>query len=462
MNKMRRAEAPCMATARLALFVAAIALPACSRVTGSPSIAPASENPAPASHADPPDVPAAPAPDSTATEPELAAEGDTPPATSCVAATQRATGPPVARMERFSSALHALDLGETGSTVRVLWLGDSHAAADYWPNAVRVRLQQRFGVGGPGFLHLGLAHYRHADAAVRRQGPWRVEPVPPATRTPQGDGIYGLAGIRTVPMASDSRVSVTLGAGAVRGRARWTVFARLDDEQSDLTVRLGATTRTLKREPAATGVNPLAVALVGDPSDSFVVESPRGRPRLFGAIVESEAGGVVVDTLGINGARVATALAWAQQPWVSAVAGRDPDLVIIEYGTNEVFDALAPERYEEQYAALVERITLASPGAACLLVGPTAVGRGGFGAQQRASHIESVQRAAADHLGCSFFSTALAMGGQNSFTHWSQLSPPLAARDGIHLTAAGYKVVGEAMADMLLAEYDRYVGGLGR
>ena len=365
---------------------------------------------------------------------------------------------PSTRTDHYYRALRALELGQHASTVRVLWLGDSHAAADYWPNAVRARLQRRFGAGGPGFLNLGLKRYRHADVVVKQQGPWRVEPGPPAARNRQGDGVYGLGGIRTVPLAPGSRATVSLSPGAVRGEAHWKLFARLDEEQSGLTVRLGSTTRTLKHRPDASSTEPFGVELVGEATDILVVEAPVGRPRLFGAIVEGEASGVVIDTLGINGARVATALAWAQPSWQSAVAARDPDLVIVQYGTNEVFDALAPDRYTEQYDALLERIAQASPRAACLLVGPTAVGRGGVEAQQRAARIEAVQRATAASWGCLFFSAALAMGGHDGFGRWSQLSPPLAAHDGVHLTPAGYQAIGEAMADMLLEQYERFIG----
>jgi lysophospholipase L1-like esterase len=437
-----------------------IALAGCSRAGASASNRPISQPPSPAPGSG---SQTAEAPVSVASHPSSSEDGRTAEGLSATDATRERTvsarGDALrVGMEHYGRALRALETGQRVTPVRMLWLGDSHAAADYWPNAVRVRLQQRFGSGGPGFVHLGLAHYRHASVVVEHQGPWRVEPTPPATRTRQGDGVYGLGGIRTVPLAPDSRASVSLSPGAVRGRTHWKLFARLDEETSRLTVRLGSAMRTLRHQSDAPSAEPLGIDLVGEATDTLVVEAPVGRPRLFGAIAEGEAGGVVIDTLGINGARVETALAWAEAFWQSAVADRDPDLVIIEYGTNEVFDALAPDRYRGQYEALLERIAQASPEAACLLVGPTAVGRGGIEAQQRAAHIEAVQRATAEAWGCLFFSAALAMGGYASFARWSELSPPLASRDGVHLTPAGYKVIGEAMADMLLEQYERFVG----
>ena len=55
--------------------------------------------------------------------------------------------------------------------------------------------------------------------------------------------------------------------------------------------------------------------------------------------------GVVLHTLGINGARYGTALAWNEEAWLREVARRPPDLVILEYGGNEAGDF--EPKYEE-------------------------------------------------------------------------------------------------------------------
>ena len=58
----------------------------------------------------------------------------------------------------------------------------------------------------------------------------------------------------------------------------------------------------------------------------------------FGAVVESDKPGVVFDTLGLNGARMVTALAWDETSFRAELAHRVPDVVAIAYGTNESQD----------------------------------------------------------------------------------------------------------------------------
>src|SRR5689334_9837566 len=96
------------------------------------------------------------------------AEATEPPAT--VAAPPPTAIPPEPALARFKAALR--EAAHQAEPIRVLWLGDSHAAADFWPDAVRKPLQAAFGVGGPGFLYAGLGVYRHPGVKVQRDGKW--------------------------------------------------------------------------------------------------------------------------------------------------------------------------------------------------------------------------------------------------------------------------------------------------
>jgi lysophospholipase L1-like esterase len=154
--------------------------------------------------------------------------------------------------------------------------------------------------------------------------------------------------------------------------------------------------------------------------------------------------------LGINGARFATPLAWNEETWEALVKYRHPTLVVIAYGTNEVFDQVSPERYESDITRLLTRVRDAVPDCDCLLAGPTDVGRGGPTAQERVLLIDQVEEQVAERQGCAYFSLYHAMGGVNGFDAWLHAVPALAKSDMIHLTSAGYRKLGEQMGEMLL------------
>src|SRR5262245_8923644 len=110
----------------------------------------------------------------------------------------------------FYDALSALERGQRHKHVRIAWLGDSHAQADFWTGYIRRALQKRFGNGGPGFVHLGYKDYRHEGVEVDVSGSWRFSPRKPATPLPSGDGVFGLGGMLLAGHKGDRRAQIEL------------------------------------------------------------------------------------------------------------------------------------------------------------------------------------------------------------------------------------------------------------
>jgi lysophospholipase L1-like esterase len=355
----------------------------------------------------------------------------------------------------FYAALNALEHGRIERHVRVLWFGDSHTAADFWSDAVREPLQARFGHGGPGLVLVGLK-YRHGLAQLSRSGKWRMIPRSPAATWPQGDGVLGLAGVGAVPVSEDAVATLQLSSKAAWADKglRWSVLYRPTKQTSAFRVHTGDELLAVgpglgrARQSGLFAVELANVHVRELELDGFVDE-----PELFGVIVESQAPGLVMDTLGINGARAATPLAWNAEAWIEEVKEREPDLVVLAYGTNEVGDPAPVSDYRAHYLALLERLRRAAPHAECLLIGPTDRVRKDWSDDPRVPGIDAAQRAVAEEAGCAFFSAFDAMGGVGSLRKWAFGTPQLARRDRVHLLASGYRRLGRGLADQLLASY---------
>lgn len=360
-------------------------------------------------------------------------------------------------LPRFYAALHELASGQRTSHVRVAWLGDSHTAADFMTDAVRQPLQRRFGVGGPGLVLLGLRHYRNAQASVQLHGEWRSVPPAPAAVQTSEPGFFGLAGIGAAPTSEDSSLSVTLDVSQAWARAplRWEFVYRLPLQSSEF-VLSGAglpgpeVVTSQSGQLRASGLASVALRTEGEPT--VFVSSAEAAPELFGVFIEAARAGVVLDTLGINGARIHTPLAWQAQPWVEELRARSPSLVVLSYGTNEVGDLQDVAEYRALYAQMLERVRSGSD-ADCLILGPTERVLANWTMYPRVLEIEDVQRQAAEELSCAFFSLVDAMGGPGSFHAWAFARPPLARKDRVHLAAAGYRQVGAILAAQLLGSY---------
>jgi lysophospholipase L1-like esterase len=365
--------------------------------------------------------------------------------------------PPLAA---FFRALSELAQGTRKQHVRVLWFGDSHTAADFMPHRLRLALWHRFGAGGPGFVHLGLKVYRHGAATVEQGGKWRLQPKAPSFfLAPQGDGIYGLGGMRTVPKDREAWASVGLLKDSLRGEAHWQILYRLPAAGASFEVEPSTgTTSSANWRTGAERPSGLRELDLDTPRDTTLrIHASAALPELFGAIIEGSEPGVVIDTLGINGARWATPLTWNEASFAAEVRARDPSLFILAYGTNEIGDELAVWRYAEQLKALVERMRSAAPEAACLIVGPTDRATPEWGSNVRSSEIDQLERESAEHLGCGYFSVLETMGGPGGFKIWSNMKPPLAQKDRVHLTPRGYGTVGDALASRILDDYGKFV-----
>lgn len=379
--------------------------------------------------------------------------------------------PPPPRVEtipelaRFYAALRGLSAHERKSHVRVFWMGDSHAQADFWSGALRTALQARFGDGGPGFMHLGYKDYRHDGAKFTIHGKWRMRPKKPSGVKREADGVFGLGGIAMGGTADSPSAKVEL-TGTLPSAPLFDFAYRMKEPHDKIRVEasgVSALTLTVtKDEPEGALRHATFRGALPEPADG-ATEAPRvefralpskGSPDFLGVVVEADPAtnpGVVLDTLGINGARYATALAWDDGSWEAEVTRRPPDLVIFEYGTNEAGDhATKYDKLGGQVDALLKRVRAASPNADCLLVSAT----DRVDAEESVPKVNVELEAAAKRLGCYWFDAYERMGGKGAMGRMRDEDAPRAQPDGIHMTIKGYREFGKVLFDAIMSGYE--------
>jgi lysophospholipase L1-like esterase len=195
------------------------------------------------------------------------------------------------------------------------------------------------------------------------------------------------------------------------------------------------------------GAHELAIRTKGD-----------GVVRLFGVVLERETPGVVYDTLGANGATIRRLARLERAGWVDSLKARRPDLVILNYGTNESSnDWLAFDAYVRDYREVIGRIREAVPDGAILLMAPMDRGvrgeQGGIGTEKSIPRLVAAQRFVAREEQVAFFDTYAAMGGAGTMADWYNRSPRLVAGDFTHPTHRGAALVGDLLVDALLKGY---------
>jgi len=354
-------------------------------------------------------------------------------------------------LEHFRTALSKLAAKKLDEPLRVMWLGDSHTAGIFWPSSVESTLLSSVAPGGPGYLPLGLNYGRYHGARISSDESFNIAPHPPARRSPEDDGVFGLGGTRVTPRDRQLGLTIKLDPALANGRVKCQLLYRYQRSNDRLAVVIDG--RNVEAPSYAATTLPQGMRLQTfemDAQATLEIRTVAGNPELFGLVVENELPGLVIDVLGINGARFATPLAWDEESWKSLVKWRHPTLVVIAYGTNEVFDLVAPKRYRSDIQRLMDRIRSAISDFDCVIAGPTDVGKGGQVAEDRAVAIDQVENEAAEQLGCTYFSAYRAMGGAQGFEEWLHRTPALALPDRIHLTAAGYRRLGQLMGNTIV------------
>lgn len=384
--------------------------------------------------------------------------GATPPAVSCVAA-PGALGRfvPIAddrALAPFHRALARLaGDGEPGK-VRILVYGASHTQGDLFTGYLRRYLQSRFGDGGQGFVLLGTVNswYRTLDSTAShralsvRHARYRERVV---------DEPLGLLGAAFVGSRAGGYGEVVTAEDSPNTRfeiqyleqPRGGSFTLSIDEQRVGRVDTRGPQRRLGSYAfeAAAGRRRIRARLEGN-----------GEVRLFGVVAETPGPGIVVDTLGIGGARLSDLRRWDPDLWIEAVRHRRPDLVTFAYGTNEAVGLpFSGRTYERDVREVLARLRVALPDVSCVLLSPFDVRRGqSAGPPDALREVTEVQRRLAQEFGCGFWDGLSFMGGEGSIASWMAATPPLASPDGVHLTRFGYVYAGTAIGDALLRRYD--------
>jgi lysophospholipase L1-like esterase len=358
-------------------------------------------------------------------------------------------------LRAFYLALWRTEVGAPGAITRVLHYGDSPVTADSITADVRSLLQQHFGDAGHGFVLIAKpwAWYGHRGVDVQGKG-WRIAA---ATQTRARDGFHGLGG---VSFEGDTGASTRFELAEDHSQIEIQYLRQPGG--GVLTVesagqKLGdVETEGPAREPGfQTFPLPLGAHVI-----RLSVE--RGPVRMFGVSFERNMPGVIYNSLGLNGGQVQVVVRYFDKPqWTEELQHQHPDLVVINYGTNEsIYADYIQRSYPGELRQVIERVQAAVPGASVLIMSP--MDRGQRDSSSRIvtvptlPHLVEIQRQTASEMNCAFFNTFQAMGGEGTMARWYDSQPRLVSADFTHPLPAGARKVGVLLDQALESGYRQF------
>jgi len=171
---------------------------------------------------------------------------------------------------------------------------------------------------------------------------------------------------------------------------------------------------------------------------------------------------VIYNSLGLNGGQVQVVVRYFDKAqWAAELQHEAPDLVIVNYGTNESLYADYIERYYPgELRDVIRRIQSAVPRASVLVMSPMDRGQRDSSGQivtpAALPRLVEVQRQVASETSCAFFNTFQAMGGEGTMGRWYESQSGLVSADFMHPLPAGARRVGVLLYQALESGFRQF------
>ncbi|HJU53412.1 MAG TPA: GDSL-type esterase/lipase family protein [Pyrinomonadaceae bacterium] len=380
---------------------------------------------------------------------------------------------PARAMDNFYASLALTDAKQRGAVTRVTHYGDSPITNDGITSTVRRLLQENFGDAGHGFILMDRpwAWYGHQAITFTSGGGWDDNPMGPGSNA---GGEFGLGGVSFTASGPGkySRFAPATEGATGKNFSRMEVYYLLSPGGGQFSVNVnGDDSQTISTDGASTTSGFYEIKARQPGENTFEVKSASGSVRLFGAVIENDGPGVVYDSLGVNGAYAGLlATAMNAEHWAEQLRHRNPNLVVINYGTNESQYASDDQmqRYEKDLREVIRRVRVALPTVSILVVSPMDRGKrvpgGKIVTMPSIPKIVEMQRRVALEENVAFFNTFQAMGGEGTMAKWAagKGKNHLVGGDLTHPTAEGAEVVGRLIYEGIADGYAKYKARAGR
>jgi lysophospholipase L1-like esterase len=398
------------------------------------------------------------------TNEEIPAEPTSPPKpTNQVCADQLIEDPDHA-MDSFNAALVRTDRKEKRAITRITHYGDSPITNDGITGTTRQLMQERFGDSGHGFILIDRPWdwYGHQAISFSPGGGWIDSSfMNPRTR----DGEFGLGGVAFFGNGPGkyARFGPAQTGNTGKKFSRFEIYYLQQPSGGQFTIDASDNESRLVSTSADQEKSAFAEIDVNGSANSFSVKTVSGDVRLFGAVLENDDTGVVYDSLGVNGAFAGLlATAMNEQHWAEQLQHRHPNLVVLNYGTNESEYASDDQmqRYERELKEVVRRVRTALPTASILIVSPMDRGKRAPGGRvitlPSIPKIVEMQRRVALETHCAFLNMFEAMGGEGTMARWHEGRKHLVGADLTHPNGDGAQTVGTLLYMALMESYNAY------
>ena len=349
----------------------------------------------------------------------------------------------------------------TNQQVKVLHIGDSHVQYDQGAGAMRNTFQKMFGFSGRGFIFPYAAAGTHAayDYKTSSTGKWS------GSRNVSKEINYPLGISGATIYTADSTAGFTIqfynSSLELEVVDKLNLFVKTSDSSYHLQYRLSPTSNWIPISLLKSPFSPNLIEVILPEKLAKYLEfkihktdSIQNEMELYGIqLVNSKNQGVLYNSVGINGASLVSFL--KQDLFVEQLQQVKPDLVILDYGTNDLaggkFDSIY---FVNNLTKSIQRIKSVLPNVCIVVPSIQDFTVNGKNITVTSDYSKFIRQFARKN-NIVFYDYFWISGAKKSMKKW--LNSGIAKSDQIHLTQAGYIFKGELYGNAILNSFSRYL-----
>jgi lysophospholipase L1-like esterase len=364
----------------------------------------------------------------------------------------------------YYGKLTLTELGVKGAVTRGSQWGDSVIGGDGLTEAIRQRLQRRFGDAGHGFHALGKYSrwYQHRGVRYQERRNWDTCLI---IFKCEKDRRFGYGGVSSESEGRALSVWQTVPEELGHSLSRFELWYQKRPDGGGFEIRVDGMVQRVVDSRAPEVSDDVETVQVPDGEHEIEVAAlGTGVARGYGVVLERDTPGAVWDELSLIGSFIQRLDYEDPEHIAGQVRRRDVDLLAFMFGGNDLSrehgdlkTTMLP--YEQEYTRVLRKFRQGKPQASCIILAMTDHARmvdDVIVSRPGVARFVAAQRKVALAEGCAFFDTYRAMGGLGAVAKGRQSKPPLAAPDLRHPTVAGQRRIGTLFYGALMHGYANY------
>jgi alginate O-acetyltransferase complex protein AlgI len=367
-------------------------------------------------------------------------------------------------LERFMDTLKYSE-GQT----RIIYYGDSQIEGDRMTSYLRMSLRKISGGSGPGMFLPVMPIMYTKTTAIRSSPNWKRYNYLSYSKKEISHRKFGpfMTICRYLPEGQTAASPVKAWVRvkpSLQADSSASVYDNLRilfrNTEGDVIIVVRADGRVVLNDSLvkADTISELSCRL-GNASEVEVEFSGTVSPDIYGISIESK-NGLVIDNIPQRGSAGLEFTMVDRSNLAESFRLLGPDLVILQYGLNVVKSVRKDYTYYEKGLAMqLDHLENLLPGVPVILMGLTDMASREGDSIRSYANIPSIiaaQKKATSGNEAIFWNAWRVMGGNSSIIRWSEMKPPLAQKDLVHLTYDGADTLSRKMIDSLFLKNITY------